>query len=133
MIEGDEACKVLVYANDLRELKRSGISLKAQVGDEFKKIPGVFLKKYHFTNSAGYKAPLVYLIEDETISADEFLWYKVPGLSCDNSVRYGFVAFSRNRSGSEKYFEHFIYIYEIFFPFITARQAPVEACTGKVC
>ena len=76
----------------------------------------------------------MYLIEDETISADEFLWYKVPGLSCDNSVGgYGFLAFSRNRSSSEKYFEHFIYIYEIFFPFITACQAPVEACTGKVC
>ena len=96
MIEGDEACKVLVYANDLRGLKRSGKSLKAQVGDEFEKVPGVFLKKYHFTNSAGQKAPLVYLIEDETISADECLWYKVPGLSCDNSVGgYGFVAFCR--------------------------------------
>ena len=95
-------------------------------------IPGVFLRKYHFTNSAGQKAPLAYLIEDVTIDPSECLWYKVESLSCDNSVGgYGYVAFCYNRSGSEKFFEYFID--RVVFPFVTACQAQVEACTGKVC
>jgi len=132
MIDGDDDHKVLVFAQDLKELKKEGKSLKAQVASDFENVKGVFVKKYHYTNSAGQKAPLTYLIEDNTLDPKECLWYKINGLSCDNGVGgYGYVAFCYNRSGSEKFFEYFID--RVVFPFVTACQAQVEACTGKVC
>ena len=77
----------------MRELKKEGKSLKAQVFPDFEIVKGVFVKKYHYTNSAGQKAPLTYLIEDDTLDPKECLWYKINGLSCDNGVGgYGYVA-----------------------------------------
>ena len=107
------------------------MSLKAQIGKEGDEEKGVFCKKYHLSNSFGQLSPNVYLIEDDTIGPDECHWYKVPGLSSDNSVGgYGFVTFCKNRSGNDKFFE--LYIDVVILPFVTACQAQVEACTQKV-
>ena len=122
MIDGNDDHKVLVFALDLKKLKLEGKSLKAQVASDFENAKGVFVKKYHYTNSAGQKAPLTYLIEDNTLDPKECLWYKINGLSCDNGVGgYGYVAFCYNRSGSEKFFEYFID--RVVSPFVTACQA----------
>ena len=57
MMDGDEIAKVLVYSDDYRHLKAGGHFLKAQVEQGRAIDKGVFIKKYHFTNSFGQKAP----------------------------------------------------------------------------
>ena len=132
MMDGNDTERVMVYLDDLNELKSKGMSLKAQKekeGDEEEK--GVFCKKYHMSNSFGQMSPNAYMIEDDTIGPDECHWYKVDGLSSDNSVGgYGFIAFCKNRSGNDKFFE--LYIDNVILPFVTECRAQVEACTQKV-
>ena len=74
MIEGDDDHKVLVFALDLKKLKLEGKSLKAQVASDFENVKGVFVKKYHYTNSAGQKAPLTYLIAIHNINGQLGKW-----------------------------------------------------------
>ena len=105
MMDGNEIKRVVVYLDDLHELKSKGMSLKAQIGKEGDEEKGVFCKKYHLSNSFGQMSPNAYMIEDDTIGPDECHWYKVAGLSSDNSVGgYGFIAFCKNRSGNDNFF-----------------------------
>lgn len=70
MIDGNEIERVMVYLDDLKELKSKGVSLKAQVGKEGDEEKGVFCKKYHMSNSFGQMSPNAYMIEDDTIGPD---------------------------------------------------------------
>ena len=72
------------------------------------------------------------MIEDDTVAPGECYWYKVSGLSSDNSVcGHGYLAFCNNRAGNDKFFE--LYVDQLVLPFVSACQAEVEQMTGKVC
>ena len=132
MMDGNAIERVMVFLDDLKELKSKGVSLKAQIGKEGDEEKGVFCKKYHMSNSFGQMSPNAYMIEDDTIGPDECHWYKVAGLSSDNSVGgCGFIAFCKKRSGNDNFFE--LYIDNVILPFVTSCRAQVEACTQKVC
>lgn len=78
---------------------------------------GMYIKKYFFHNSAGHVAPPVYVIADQSMEENEFVAFKIMGLSSTNAVgSYGYLVFCKSRAGHDNFY--YWYVTTVVLPFI---------------
>lgn len=88
------------------------------------------IKLYHFHNAAGDCAPTVFVIADNTMGPEEFLYFKVPKMTSDlGPGAYGWLCFTKTRACNSTFYRWFAH--EVVVPFVIKTREQ-DGCECKV-